>query len=48
VAVHDRPRDPRLARDGLDRDGVEAALGHDRLGHVQELLAALPGAHPAG
>ena len=48
VAVHDRPRDARLARDRLDRDGVEASLGDDGLCHVEQLLAALRGGEAGG
>ena len=36
---------PGLARDRLDRDRVEAVLGDDRLGHVEQLLAPLRGGH---
>ena len=45
VPVDDRPRDARLARDRLDRHAVEATLGDDRLGRVEQLLAAFPGLH---
>ena len=41
VAVDDRARDAGLARDRLDRDRVEAVAGHDRLGHVEQLLPPL-------
>src|SRR5207244_2965385 len=36
----------RLARDGLDRHGVEAALVDDRLRRVEQLLPPLGAAHP--
>ena len=45
VAVDDRPRDAGLPRHGLDRYGVEAALGDDPLGGVEQLLAPLLGGH---
>ena len=46
MPVDDRPGDPGPARDSLDRDGVKSVLADDLLGHVEQLLAALIGAHP--
>jgi alkanesulfonate monooxygenase SsuD/methylene tetrahydromethanopterin reductase-like flavin-dependent oxidoreductase (luciferase family) len=48
VAVDDRAADAGLARDALDRDGVEAVPGHDRLGDVEQLLAPGFGGHAGG
>ena len=41
VPVDDRPGDAGFASHPLDRDGLEAMLDDDRLGHVQQLLAPL-------
>ena len=38
---------PARLRDRLDRDGVEALLADQLLGHVEQLLAPLGRAHPA-
>ena len=46
MPVDDRAADAGLARDALDRDGVEAALGHDRLRDVEQLLATGLRGHP--
>jgi hypothetical protein len=48
VAVDDRAADPGVARDALDRDGVEAALDDDRLRDVEQLLAPRLGGHADG
>ena len=48
MPVDDRAADARLARDALDRDGVEPALGDDRLRDVEQLLAAGSGGHADG
>jgi hypothetical protein len=48
VPVDDRAADPCLAGDPLDRDGVEAARGHDRLRDVEQLLPPGFGRHAGG
>ena len=45
VLVDDRARDPGGARDAVDRDLVEALSAGEALGLVEDLLAALCGAH---
>ena len=45
VAVDDRARDAGAPRHGLDRDRVEAGLGHDGLRRVEQLLAPRRGPH---
>ena len=47
VVVHEPAGDPGGARDVLDRDLVVGALGEQRVGCVEDLLAPLPGAEAA-
>ncbi len=48
VPVDDRARDAGGAGHGLHRDGVEALLHDDPLGHVEQLLAAFGGGESSG